>query len=668
MLGVLGVVFSSSLAVQAQAPPAPTTRPERTAWQETSTNADVDTFLQDLAKLPYGARIRVQPFGATAQGRPLVVAYARDSEAKGDAPKLRALIIANIHAGEVEGKEAAQILLREIASGEHTDILRWVDLAIVPVFNADGNDEIDRGNRVEQNGPDGGVGRRHNSQDRDLNRDFIKAESPEARALLAVFAKFAPHLFMDLHTTNGSYHGYHLTYCTSLNANCDPDIATLMHDRFIPSVRARMQKEHGLRIFDYGNFGRGGPESGWTTFSADPRLAINYAGLRHCLSLLSEAYSYLSYEDRAKATRAFVLESLHELVARREEISKIRAQAEARATTLPFRFGHELAPPVQGELLVGAVEEKTIEGLGKRLLVKPEFHAVQVPLQTRFVAKHEQPLPKGWAVVGDFAFVAQIVRAHGIDAFTLDEAMRVPAEALAVAELSRQRAAFQGHRLVKLAGTFAKAERELPAGTLIVPAGHKLARLAAQLLEGTSDDGLATWGYFGDSVTRADQAEPGKLSYPVLRLDALPPAAKMHAVAFDEPSFPRLVPYLPMHWWYTAADAGKPLGPDSARDRTADLDIEVEAAGRRIAARGFEAEAQFEGRKLRFTLGAIELDTLAAVEAALAARKAKGTDLASLPAAVWRGPGVTHRELVEACEALHRDGVDRVFLSLDRKR
>ena len=138
--------------------------------------------------------------------------------------RLRALILANIHGGEVEGKEAVQMLLREIAIGEHEDILEHFDIVFVPVFNADGNDEISARNRVSQNGPDRGVGQRHNAQDLDLNRDYVKAETPEVRAQLGLFRAFDPDLYMDLHTTNGSDHGYQLTYAPSLSTNLDPEL------------------------------------------------------------------------------------------------------------------------------------------------------------------------------------------------------------------------------------------------------------------------------------------------------------------------------------------------------------------------------------------------------------------------------------------------------------
>lgn len=618
---------------------APRTRAESSAWLETSRNADVDAFLAALRSMPHGGRLAFETFGRTVQGRPLQAVHVKTAGAP--EPRLRALVVANIHGGEVEGKEAVQVLLREMAAGDHAELLAQVDVTFVPVFNADGNDEIDPANRVEQNGPARGVGRRHNSQDRDLNRDFVKLESPEARALLRLFAAVDPHLFMDLHTTNGSHHGYHLTYCTSLNGNVDPDLAELMHDRFLPGVRARMLEAHGRRVFDYGNFGRGGPESGWTTFSADPRLAINYAGLRHCLSVLSEAYSYLPFAERAAVTRAFVLENLAELAARRDEVLELRAVAVERAPTLPLAFAHELAPPVQGELLVGAVEEMQVEGLGKRYAAKPEFHAVEAPLRLRFVAKQQQALPAAWAFPGDLALVAQVVRAHGVQVVRLNEAVTVDVERFDPTQVTRAARPFQGHRLVSLQGGFATQRRTLPAGTFVVRADHPLARLAALLLEARSDDGLATWGYFDEHLA-TDAAGTERLGYPVVRLHALP-ALRASEVAANEPAFPRLVPY-------DVADEPPALV----------LAIAVVAEGARVPPRGFESEVRFTGRELRYTLGGDAVASLAVLPQALAERRAAGDEIAEV--GITRGDGVTHRELVQACESVRGAGVGRVVL------
>ena len=193
---------------------APQTAAEATQHARTSTLAEVEAFLSALPGLPHGGRITLASAGRSHEGRPLhVVGAALPPDP--DRPRLRALIVANIHAGEVEGKEASLQILREIAMGGHRELLASIDLWFVPVYNVDGNERLSPDHRPEQNGPDL-VGQRPNAQGLDLNRDFVKAEAPETQALLALFRRLDPHLFFDLHTTDGSWHGYDLTYAPSL--------------------------------------------------------------------------------------------------------------------------------------------------------------------------------------------------------------------------------------------------------------------------------------------------------------------------------------------------------------------------------------------------------------------------------------------------------------------
>src|SRR5690606_21313702 len=129
-------------------------------------------------------------------------------------------IQANIHAGEVEGKEALLQVLRELTVGDLRPLLDSVIVLAVPIYNADGNEAFGPAtrNRPGQNGPDV-VGLRPNGQGIDLNRDYIKQDVPETRAPLAFITAWDPDAWMDLHTTNGSYHGYALTWSPGLNPN-----------------------------------------------------------------------------------------------------------------------------------------------------------------------------------------------------------------------------------------------------------------------------------------------------------------------------------------------------------------------------------------------------------------------------------------------------------------
>ncbi|MCK5484102.1 MAG: M14 family metallopeptidase, partial [Gemmatimonadetes bacterium] len=290
----------------------PSTRPERSDYHETSRYDDVTHFLGKLeGRHPL---LRFTSFGYSEEGRPLPLAVFGDvSDASAAAVRssgaTRVLVFANIHAGEVAGKEAAQVLARELAQGLRD---RWADSLVVlvaPIYNADGNERIGLRNRPRQHGPVAGMGRRPNARGLDLNRDNAKLESAEARALSRLVQEYDPHVALDLHTTNGTFHAYHLTYAPPLHPSTDAGITALLREEWLPAVTESVRDRYGWEFFYYGNvpgtFGMRG-ERGWYTFDHRPRFTTNYLGLRNRFGILSEAYSYATFEDRILAHGRFV--------------------------------------------------------------------------------------------------------------------------------------------------------------------------------------------------------------------------------------------------------------------------------------------------------------------------------------------------------------------------
>ena len=162
--------------------------------------------------------------------------------------KLVCLMIGNIHAGEVCGKEALPMLLREVFAGPHPPLLKDVILAVAPIYNADGNERVSKTNRPGQVGPEEGMGQRANARGLDLNRDFIKLEAPETRGLVRFLNEWNPHLFIDTHTTNGSHHRYTITYEGPKNPAGDPRIVGFMRQTFFPEVSAAFEKRTGIEV------------------------------------------------------------------------------------------------------------------------------------------------------------------------------------------------------------------------------------------------------------------------------------------------------------------------------------------------------------------------------------------------------------------------------------
>ena len=504
----------------------PQTVPERSLYVETSTQADVLAFLEQLRALPCAARLRSESVGTSVEGRELTLVTVADPLPEPgtelDDPRLRLLVNANIHAGEVEGKEAVQAILRELALGQHASLLKHAILYFVPIYNVDGNERIDAHNRASQNGPAGGVGIRPNAQELDLNRDFVKVESPECRALMGLFRRLDPHLFMDLHTTNGSFHGYHLTYSPSLSTNVEPALDRFSREELLPAVTEAVGAE-GWRIEHYGNFQAGEPRR-WVTYDHRPRFGTNYYGLRNRIGVLSEAYSYLDFRPRIEVTRSFVLATLAACVERRDAIRELCAAADAQTSkaepTWTFGVDSELAPPVRREILVGRVRRVTVPSQGRRPAERREalpFHEPEeMDVQVAFHSQRALTPPNAWAILDPSEAVVQRLDDHGLEWSRLEAPREVRAGRFVPSELRRARRPFQGHHELALSGDWTRATISLPAGTAWIPARQRLARVAAQLLEPESEDSLSTWNFF-EAQTRATDADVAG-EYPVLRV------------------------------------------------------------------------------------------------------------------------------------------------------
>jgi hypothetical protein len=506
-------------AASADTPPDRRTRAERSRFEETSRYDDVRAVL-DAVAVSAPSLVRVTTFGRSEEGRDLPLAVLgnpvpESAEAGRRSSRPRVLVLGGIHGGEVEGKEAALIIARRLAGGDLRRVLDRVTVLVAPVYNADGNERISVENRPEQFGPIGGVGRRENAKGADLNRDFVKVETAEGRALASLLNSWDPHVVIDLHTTNGSYHGYHLTYAPSLAVNADPRL--VQASRNLLAAARRVLLDRGWRTYSYGNFVTDGAldkerhrlDAGapaWRTFDARPRFVTNGVGLRNRIAILSEAYSYLSFERRVRVTESFV-ETLLALVARRATtittlISQVdRATADAgRAGTLGPLGTRGRLVPLDGAvaILVGDVETRPHPQTGKPMTVMKEGVATPVLMQDygSFTPIDAVPAPSAYVVpAGDVAdSAAALLDRHGVGYERLAQAESLDVERVVPGTVTYGERMVQGRRDVRLgAVTRDHQTLTLGPGSIRVPMGQPLARLVFHLLEPTSDDGIVVW-------------------------------------------------------------------------------------------------------------------------------------------------------------------------------
>jgi hypothetical protein len=506
----------------------PATRAERTGYRETSRHADVIAFLDSLKAM--GAPYEFGSIGKTTEGRdlPYVIAsrpLVRTPAAARATGKPIVYVQGNIHGGEVEGKEALLALLRDLAFASGRSVLDDIVLIAVPIYNADGNDRLgpQERQRSDQNGPEL-IGQRPNAQGLDLNRDYIKAEAPETRASLAMFNAWDPDVFVDLHTTDGSFHGYALTYSPSLTPAAPLGDYTRA---LLAELRTRVREREGYETFDYGNFADAfGREvstdtvpRGWYTYDHRPRFGTNYYGLRNRISILAEAYSHDPFERRVKSTYAFTKQLLSLVAERGRELTTQARSAristsQTRVTTLPVRAALPPTAPAQPvifEVLARTGDSSRTEaGVPRGLRRTGEFRTRLMPVFDRFVPTRAVPQSVYLVDPSDTAIVARL-RQHGItthlvastgpslgehvDEFIVDSIIRAPRP-------------FQGHNEVRVEGRWRRAAEPLGRDMLIAVDSRPL---ISYLLDPESDDGFMTWNFF-DHRLRVGQA------HPVLRL------------------------------------------------------------------------------------------------------------------------------------------------------
>jgi hypothetical protein len=520
------------------------TRAERTDYRETSLHADVLRFTRAVRRRAPDL-VRLGSMGRSAEGRDLVVAVLSGRGAFTPAAARRlglpiVMVIANIHAGEVEGKEAVQALMRELTLGDLRPLLDQLTLVLVPDYNADGNDRISPENRkldlVELEGQipvPGGVGTRNSGEGWNLNRDYVKQEAVESRYLARLYHQWWPHLFVDCHTTDGSIHAYDLTYDTAHTPlSGHPAPIAYVRSRLLPAVGEAVWQALGRRGYFYGNYrDQDDPSSGWETYPGLPRFGSHYRGLTGRLDVLLETYSYIDFPARVETIYAYLLELFRYTADHPAEIIAVADEAErdtiARGRDprpddlVGINYGAARRAP-DGSLLfdwpVYPLEETEIVAYDRpsiraRRLPGRRIVAYRTTHYARFLPTVSVPRPFAYLVTAPH--VAARLRQHGIAVETLGAPADFDVESYVVlgSEKTHSPDIRTGWERFETVLTVRKERRRVPfaADTLVVRTGQRVGNLVVYLLEPESDDGLARWEFFDGDVSIG---EP----FPVYRL------------------------------------------------------------------------------------------------------------------------------------------------------
>lgn len=418
------------------------------------------------------------------------------------------LVQAGIHAGEIDGKDAGMMLLRDILLGDKQSLLDGVNLLFVPIFNVDGHERSSEYSRVNQRGPKM-MGWRTNSQNLNLNRDYAKADTPEMQAMLTAINQWQPQLYIDIHVTDGIDYQYDVTYGYNTEQGLSPSIYRWFSQYFRPQVdQALTEAGHlpGALVFALDNTDL---KQGLEYWHAGPRFSDGYGDARHLPTVLIENHSLKPFKRRVLGTYVLLEQTLKTVA---KEHTKLQAAIEMDRFRYPqlVTLTWQDQPLTQTRDFKGigySVEHSDISGAdvvrwngqATDYNALPQVGAIKADIQVSRPANYY--IPPQWHEV------LQRLQQQGIRTSVLKAPRSIRVQQYLLSDPQFSQTPYEGRQRVNAQSKLMNLSLTLPAGTVVVPTDQPLGDLAVLLLEPQSPDSLLQWGFFNTIFSRTEYME-----------------------------------------------------------------------------------------------------------------------------------------------------------------
>lgn len=529
---------------------------ETSGFKSSGDYAEAVSFCRRLAELSPQAHLI--SIGHSASGREM---FALTVSKEGD-PSPEALrksgrpliyIECGIHAGEIEGKDASLLLLRDLLIGKKSpDLLDDASLIVIPVLNVDGHERRSPFNRINQNGPTE-MGWRANDQNLNLNRDWMKLDAPETKAAVALISRYKPDFFIDNHTTDGADYPYQVMLGVPSTPSLHPAVAAWASGLY-DSVSKDLDTS-GITASPYFEFNGDDPSRGIYLQDYSPRYSTGYWGARNRPSMLIETHMLKPYKVRVDATYQAMLRAIRYVGAHREALRSAVSEAESHDTAAvgayyvlasevtaakrssPFHLYE--ARPYVSEVTGGTVihwAERQKEAL--------------VDIQDQFAPTVGVTAPAGYAIPAALTSVIDILRAHGLKLETLKAPLRdtFSSYRFLMPRLSAQ--PFEGRNTAEFGLEAISEERTLLPGTVVAGCDGPDTRLLLQLLEPAAPDSFAHWGFLNAFFEQKEYFETYSMEPIAAQMMREQPGLRAQfEEALKDPKFASN-PYARLAWFY----------------------------------------------------------------------------------------------------------------------
>lgn len=485
---------------------------ERSNFQTTPSYDETIAFLRRLTAAD--PELRMMTIGKSAEGRDIWMVIASHEqfftpEALQRSGKPLLLAQAGIHAGEIDGKDAGLILLRELMMGGRShDLLERANFLFVPILNVDGHERVSRFNRMNQRGPEI-IGWRTNARNLNLNRDYTKLDADETRAIVATLDRWRPDLYLDLHVTDGADYQYDITFGWN-EYGYSPAIVRWLNSTLRPAFMRDLQKMGhipGPLIFPIGGDDL---NKGILVGETLPRFSNGYGDARHIASVLVENHSLKPYEQRVLGTVVLMQTALDVLGRAGMELRQATT-ADSELQTDPVPVGWKAPDLPTGETMqfLGIQAKSTQSPISGTMRTQWTGIPIaqRIPVVRESQVSRSVPRAKAYWIPAAWSDIAARLRLHGIQMERIPAARDVDVEMYRLRDPKLATDAFEGHVQVMAGTTIERRKEHFAAGSYRVPTNQPLGDLVTVLLEPSSDDSFFQWGFFDEVLERTEYYE-----------------------------------------------------------------------------------------------------------------------------------------------------------------
>lgn len=496
------------------------THAEQTDYRETPRYDATIDYCKRLAEA--SPAIQFQSFGKSGQGRDLPLLIASEDnvftpEAAKRAGKPVVLIQACIHAGEPDGKDAGLALLRDIAiTKTRAGLLKNLVLLFIPIYNTDGHERSTPYNRINQNGP-AEMGWRTTASYQNLNRDYMKADTPETRAWLALWNTWQPDLFIDCHVTDGADYRCNITFHHEHHAGVAPSVLAWEKEVFDDRVAAATEDAGNVISWYLEFIDNRDLTIGIRDFNGSPRFSTGYTPLRNRPGILIETHMLKPYRPRVIGTYDFLRFALEEVnrdpksllaagrLADEETLAAGQNYDPARLYPLDFELTDH-SRPYQLKGFTYHTEMSDVSG-DKRVTFGTDPLDITVPMYDNFRVTKAVAAPLYYVVPTEWQEAIGVLRAHGLTLQTTSEPLTLEVESYRFNDVRWADGPFEGRQMPAFNVAKVLETRMFPAGSVIVPLAQHWARVAINLLEPEAPDSLVRWGFFNATFEQKEYGE-----------------------------------------------------------------------------------------------------------------------------------------------------------------